>query len=392
MTIDFTKLISEVNADVVRWRRHIHAHPELSFHEQATADYIAEQLAGFGPLLINRPTATSVVAELKGSTAGPIYALRADIDALPIVEEKGEEFTSTHSGVMHACGHDAHTAMLLGAAKVLSQCQSTLRGTVRFIFQHAEEVPPGGAQELVKLGILEGVTMIFGLHVMPIAPTGKVMLKEGVYSASSDNFDIVLKGKGGHGSAPYLCIDPITVGAQAITALQNIVSRRLNPSVAPVLTISTFHAGDIYNIIPDTAHLSGTLRTHSVEVRREVPTMMAQTLSGIGQAFGAEFDITWSKGYTVGHNHPDASAIARRVIIKELGEEALQEGNFPMFGSEDFSAYQEKIPGCFLFVGSGNPQINANYMVHNPLFKLDEAMLAIGVRLHVGFIREVLMN
>ncbi|MFZ4832570.1 M20 metallopeptidase family protein [Rouxiella sp. Mn2063] len=392
MTIDFTKLISEVNADVVRWRRHIHAHPELSFHEQATADYIAEQLAEFGPLTISRLTPTSVVAELKGSQAGPIYALRADIDALPILEETGEEFASTHPGVMHACGHDAHTAMLLGAAKVLSQCQSALRGTVRFIFQHAEEVPPGGAQELVKLGVLEGVTMIFGLHVMPLAPTGKVMLKEGVYSGSSDNFDILIKGKGGHGSAPYLSIDPVTVGAQVITALQNIVSRRLNPSFAPVLTVATFNAGQIYNIIPDTAVLTGTLRTHSPQVRQEVPKLMEQTVKGITQAFGAGFDIKWSEGYTIGHNHPDASAIARKVIVNSIGEEALQEASVPMYGSEDFSSYQEKIPGCFLFVGSGNPQINANYMVHNPLFKLDEAMLAIGVKLHVGFIRELLMN
>ncbi|WON76715.1 amidohydrolase [Serratia sp. UGAL515B_01] len=390
--MDIEQLIAGVEQQVLNWRRHIHAHPELSFHEAQTADYIAEQLASFGPLTVTRPTPNSVVAELKGAAPGPCFALRADIDALPIQEENDEPFCSTRPGVMHACGHDAHSAMLLGAARVLCQLQSHLQGSVRFIFQHAEEVPPGGAQQLVELGVLNGVTMIFGLHVMPNFPTGEVALKQGVFSASSDNFDIVLQGKGGHGSMPHLCIDPIPIGAEIVTALQQIVARKLDPLNVPVLTVATFQGGDSYNVIPDSVRLAGTLRTHSREVRERVPLLVEQTVAGISQAHGASYSVNWTRGYTIGNNHPDACTIAREVIAEAVGPRALREMATPMFGSEDFSSYQEKVPGCFLFVGSGNEAIGATYGVHNPRFKLDEAALLIGVKLHVGFIRRLLMR
>ncbi|WBF45754.1 amidohydrolase [Serratia rubidaea] len=389
MNID--KLIDNVAADVLRWRRYLHANPELSFQEAASADYIAEQLAALGPLRLQRLTPNSVVAELVGALPGPCYALRADIDALPIQEESDEAFCSTRPGVMHACGHDAHSAMLLGAASVLCQLQSQLSGTVRFIFQHAEEVPPGGAQELVKLGVLEGVRMIFGLHVLPNFPTGTIALKEGVFSASSDNFDIVLQGKGGHGSMPQLCIDPVTIGAQVVTGLQQIIARRLDPLYAPVLTVATFQAEGGYNVIPDNARLAGTLRTHDHAVRELVPQLVEQTVAGITQANGASYQIQWTRGYTIGDNHPQACAIAREVIGDTLGADALHEMRAPMFGSEDFSSYQQQVPGCFLFIGSGNEEIGATYGVHNPRFKLDEDALQIGVKLHVGFIRRLLM-
>jgi amidohydrolase len=282
--------------------------------------------------------------------------------------------------------------MLLGAASVLCRLQAQIKGSVRFIFQHAEEVPPGGAQQLVELGVLDGVEMIFGLHVMPNFPTGEVAIKQGVFSASSDNFDIVLQGKGGHGSMPHLCIDPVTIGAEVVTALQQIVARKLDPLNAPVLTVATFQAGDSYNVIPDSARLAGTLRTHSRDVRARVPKLMEQTLAGVCQAHGAEYKLEWTKGYTIGNNHPDACGIARDVIAAVVGTQALREMGSAMFGSEDFSSYQEKVPGCFLFIGSGNETIGANYSVHNPRFKLDEAALQIGVKLHVGFIRHLLMQ
>lgn len=391
MTINFEALVSEVNADVVRWRRHIHANPELSFQEAKTADYIAEQLSAIPGLTLTRLTPNSVIAELTGDRSGPIYALRADIDALPIQEESDEPFRSTNPGVMHACGHDAHAAMLLGAAKVLAQCKSSLKGRVRFIFQHAEEAPPGGAQELVKLGVLDGVSMIFGLHVLPNFATGKVILKEGVFSGSSDNFDIILKGRGGHGSMPHMCIDPVTVGAEVVTAMQQIVARKLNPQHAPVLTVAVFQAGGVYNVIPDTARLAGTLRTHNAEVRERVPQLVEQTVMGIAQAHGAQAEVKWTRGYAIGNNHADACAIARRVVARERGAEELIELSEPIYGSEDFSSYQEKIPGCFLFIGSGNESIGATHGVHHPRFKLDEDALAIGVQLHVGFIRDLLI-
>ncbi|WP_324723738.1 amidohydrolase [Lelliottia sp. JS-SCA-14] len=392
MAFNFEAMLAEVKNDVLRWRRHIHAHPELSFQEHNTADYIAGELSGFGGLTLTRLTPNSVIADLKGAHDGPRYALRADIDALPIQEENDEAFCSTVPGVMHACGHDAHAAMLLGAAKVLSQCQSMLHGSVRFIFQHAEEVPPGGAQELVDLGVLDGVEKIFGLHVMPNFPTGEVALKEGVFCASTDNFDITIEGKGGHGSMPHLCIDPVTIGAEVVMALQNVVSRRTDPLQVPVLTIATFQSGESYNVIPERVKLAGTLRTHHASVRQQVPQQMEQMIAGITAAHGARFTLTWTRGYASGNNHADACAIARKVVSDALGEQALREMAHPLFGGEDFSSYQQKVPGCFLFIGSGNESIGATYGVHNPRFRLDEAALQIGVKLHVGFIQHLLIN
>ena len=392
MAFTIEAMLDEVKEDVLRWRRHIHAHPELSFQEHKTADYIADALASFGGLTLTRLTPNSVMADLEGAYDGPCFALRADIDALPIQEENDEAFCSTVPGVMHACGHDAHAAMLLGAAKVLTQCQSMLHGSVRFIFQHAEEVPPGGAQELVDLGVLDGVEKIFGLHVMPNFPTGEVGLKEGVFCASTDNFDITIVGKGGHGSMPHLCIDPVVIGAEVVTALQNVVSRRTDPLKVPVLTIATFLSGESYNVIPERIKLAGTLRTHHDSLRQQVPQQMAQIIAGITAAHGAQFTLTWTRGYASGNNHPEACAIARKVISATLGDQALREIAHPLFGGEDFSSYQQKVPGCFLFIGSGNEHIGATYGVHNPRFRLDEAALQTGVRLHVGFIQHLLLN
>lgn len=392
MAFTIEAMLADVKEDVLRWRRHIHAHPELSFQEHKTADYIADALASFGGLTLTRLTPNSVIADLKGAHDGPCFALRADIDALPIQEENDEPFCSTVPGVMHACGHDAHAAMLLGAAKVLTQCQSMLHGSVRFIFQHAEEVPPGGAQELVDLGVLDGVEKIFGLHVMPNFPTGEVGLKEGVFCASTDNFDITIVGKGGHGSMPHLCIDPVVIGAEVVTALQNVVSRRTDPLQVPVLTIATFQSGESYNVIPERIKLAGTLRTHHDSVRQQVPQQMEQIIAGITAAHGAQFTLNWTRGYASGNNHPEACAIARKVISATLGDQALREIAHPLFGGEDFSSYQQKVPGCFLFIGSGNEHIGATYGVHNPRFRLDEAALQTGVRLHVGFIQHLLLN
>ena len=389
MTFNIDILTDEVAHDVSRWRQHIHANPDLSFQEQATADYIAAELASFGPLELRRLTPNSVVAELKGKLPGPVWALRADIDALPIQEESGEAFSSCKPGVMHACGHDAHAAMLMGAAKVLCHFQDKLKGSVRFIFQHAEEVPPGGAQELVNLGVLQDVEYIFGLHVMPDKPTQTLSLKEGVFSASSDNFDIVITGKGGHGSMPHLCIDPIVIGAEIVSALQQIVARKLDPLHAPVLTIATFQSGESYNVIPNRAHLAGTLRTHDQKVREQVPQLMQQVISGIVAAHGASFDIQWQAGYAVGNNHASACEIARKVIEENFPPQTLRTVTTPLFGSEDFSSYQQHVPGCFIFVGCRNPDKGAVWNVHNPHFLLDEGAMKVGVKTHLSLISQM---
>lgn len=392
MTFNIDILTEEVAHDVSRWRQHIHANPDLSFQEKATADYIAAELASFGPLELRRLTPNSVVAELRGKHPGPVWALRADIDALPLQEESGETFSSCKPGVMHACGHDAHSAMLMGAAKVLCDFQDQLKGSVRFIFQHAEEVPPGGAQELVKLGVLENVEYIFGLHVMPDRPTQTLSLKEGVFSASSDNFDIVITGKGGHGSMPHLCVDPIVIGAEIVSALQQIVARKLDPLHAPVLTIATFQSGESYNVIPNSARLAGTLRTHNQQVRELVPQLMQQVIAGIVAAHGASFEIEWQSGYAVGNNHPQACEIARNVIQQHFPEQTLQTVTTPLFGSEDFSSYQQHVPGCFIFVGCRNPEKGAVWNVHNPHFLLDEDAMKVGVKTHLSLISPLIVS
>ncbi|EPK3139088.1 MULTISPECIES: amidohydrolase [Enterobacter] len=379
-------LIRDVHDEVIRWRRHIHANPDLSFQEKPTADFIARELANLPALTISRPLENSVVAVLQGEKPGPMWALRADIDALPLQEESGEAFSSTKPGVMHACGHDAHTAMLMGAAKVLCHLRSQLCGSIKFIFQPAEEVPPGGARELVEKGVVDDVEKIFGLHVFPTSPTGNITLKEGVYVASSDNFDITIFGRGGHGSMPQFCIDPVVIGAEVVTALQNVVARNLDPINAPVLTIATFQAGDSYNVIPDSARLAGTVRTHDQQVREQVPQLVQRIVEGVVSAHGARCEIRWQQGYAVGNNHADTNAIAKAAIAAHFEEGTLQLADRALFGSEDFSSYQEKVPGTFLFIGCGNEEKGAVWNVHNPHFRIDEAALAVGVKTHVALV------
>ncbi|WP_392558678.1 amidohydrolase [Orbus mooreae] len=385
-------LIESVKNEVIGWRRHIHQYPDLTFNEQKTANYIYEQLEKIEGLQLSRPTPTSVTAYLAGAQSGKTIALRGDIDALPITECSGETFSSTNTGVMHACGHDAHAAMLLGAAKVLAQLKAQIKGNVLFIFQPAEEVPPGGAKELVEKGVLDNVDMIFGLHVFPNIETGKISLKRRVFSASSDNFDITIKGVGGHGSMPQNCIDPITIGAEVVSALQQIVARNLDPLHAPVLTVATFQAGDSYNVIPTTAHLAGTLRTHNKDVRQKVPQLMERIVAGITQAHGADYEFKWTTGYTIGDNAEETCDIAQQVITNVVGEDNLIIASAPMFGSEDFSSYQEKVPGCFLFMGSGNKAKGTTVGLHNAKFILDEDVLDIGVKMHVGFVQQLLIS
>ncbi|WP_058911913.1 amidohydrolase [Entomohabitans teleogrylli] len=377
-------LVNHVFDDVIRWRRHIHANPDLSFHEKPTADYIHRELNAIPHLEITRPLENSVIATLKGKYVGPVQALRADIDALPLDEKSGVDFASTKPGIMHACGHDAHTAMLMGAIKILSGYQDRLHGTLKFIFQPAEEIPPGGAKQLVEMGIVDDVAQIFGLHVQPDLPVGTIVMKEGPYVASSDNFNILIKGKGGHGSMPHTCVDPVVIGAEVVCALQHIVARNTDPLLTPVLTVATFQAGDSYNVIPDSARLAGTLRTHNNDVRQRVPGLVNRIVEGITHAHGADCEIEWQSGYAPGFNHPQASQFAREQINAFFPAGTLQESQRPLFSSEDFSSYQEKVPGCFIFIGCGNPEKGAIWNVHNPHFIIDEEALKVGIKTHLA--------
>ncbi|ORC88905.1 aminoacylase, partial [Trypanosoma theileri] len=379
-----------------QWRRYIHENPCLSHEEQPTADYVADILRKMpAPLDIKRLTPTSVIADLQGGAGeGPMYALRADMDALPLQEESGEPFSSKKPGVMHACGHDAHTAMLLGAVKVLCQVKDKIRGTVRFIFQHAEEVIPSGAKQLVELGVLDGVKMIFGLSVDVTKPSGTVLSRSGVMMSACNDFDIVIKGAGGHASQPELCIDPIVIGAQVVTSLQTIVSRRIGALTAPVLSVSTFHGGTgSYNVIPDSVHLRGTLRCLDRDVQARVPRMVEEIVAGVAKAHGAQHEVTWLEPNIVTYNDPAAYEVVKCVAERVVGSASFVALKTAMMGVADFSEYAAKTPGCLFWLGvrdSGSScQSNHNY---SSRFHMSEAAMEQGVRMHVGLIAMLSMS
>ncbi|KAK7197216.1 amidohydrolase [Novymonas esmeraldas] len=395
MTQPVSGLIAAVQPEVVQWRRHIHQNPYVGYEEQPTADYVAGILANMpAPLEIRRLTPNSVVADLRGGAGdGPTYALRADMDALPLQEESGESFSSKRPGVMHACGHDAHTAMLLGAVKVLCQMRDRIRGTVRFIFQHAEEVTPSGAKQLVGLGVLDGVSMIFGLHVRCSLPVGTLESRPGTLKGACNDFDIVIRGAGGHASQPELCTDPIVVAAEVVTALQSIISRRVSALKTPVLSVTQISGGNgAYNVIPDTAHLRGTLRSLDREVQARVPRLMKEVVAGIAKAHGAQYELSWLEPNIVTYNDPKAYEVAVQAAHDTVGEQHYHVLENPGFGVEDFSEYQAVVPGCFMYIGSKPHGVDSAAPAHNSKFRVNEDAFAYGMTLHVNVIRRLLMT
>jgi amidohydrolase len=400
---DFDKLMAECTAakdEIIGWRRHLHAHPELSFQEHQTVAYIASVLEGFGcaALHVSHPVPTALVADLVGGAgAGPIIALRADIDALPLQEETDVPFKSTVPNVMHACGHDTHTAMLLGAAKVLCAHAAEIKGTVRFIFQHAEEVPPGGAVQLVKLGVMEGVKCIFGMHSVPNIPAGYSAVKSGPLTSMSDSFSIWVRGRGGHASTPQLVVDPVPIAAEVVTALQTIVARKVDPKVAPVVSVTTMTTGpnESHNVIPDEVKLLGTVRSQDVDVRAKVHDSIEQVVKGITAAHGAEYKMEYLYGYDMVVNDPAVTDVVRKMARRALGSEtAVKEMAHARFGGEDFSAYQQKVPGCFMRIGCTDPAVDAPKApgLHTCLLSVDDRMLSVGARMHSAFAYHYLMG
>ncbi len=372
---------------VIQWRRYLHENPELSFHENETADFVEGQLQKLPNLTVTRPTPTSVLATLKGG-AGPgrTVLLRADMDALPITEETDLPFASKRKGVMHACGHDAHTAMLLGAAKVLSGQPENLHGEVRFIFQHAEEHFPGGAQQIVDSGALAGVDVVMGEHVMSPIPTGVIMLREGPLMASPDGFDITIQGKGGHGASPHQTVDPVVIAAQIVLAFQSVISRQLDPIVPAVLSVTQIHSGTAHNIIPDTATLNGTVRTFDPELREEMPRRMEKIVQGITEAFGASYTFNYQNGYRATVNDAETTAILREVAQETFGDTVTVTEGKPLMGSEDFSAYMTLAPGTFVLIGAGGPDHAPH---HHPKFDIDERALDHGTRMYIAAARRL---
>ncbi len=378
-----------VRDTVIEWRRHLHRHPELSFHEERTAAFVAETLAGFGALEISRPTPTSVMARLQGARPGPVLAIRADMDALPIHERNTHDFVSTNPGVMHACGHDGHTAMLLGAVKVLVSRRGELAGEVRFLFQHAEELFPGGAQEMVDAGVMEGVDLVIGAHLWLPLGFGKIGVKAGPFMAAPDTFVVTIRGSGGHAALPHETVDAIAVAAQVVTNLQHVVARNVDPLEPAVLSVTRIAGGTTNNVIPGEVVMEGTVRTFDAELRERMPELMRRVIDGVTAAHGAGFQIAYEMGYRPVINDDDASDLLRRAVVAALGEDVLVEAT-PVMGGEDFSAYQQAAAGAFFFIGARNEERGIVHPHHHERFDVDERALDHGTRVFVAAALEFL--
>jgi amidohydrolase len=372
-----TLVSPELEAQAIAWRRHLHANPELSFEEHETARFVEETLRSFGGYEIERPTPTSVVARLRAGGNGKVLALRADMDALPIQEEVDLPFASRVPGVMHACAHDGHTAVLLATAKLLADRRKELSGELRLVFQHAEELPPGGARELVAAGVMDGVDAVVGIHLMSLQPLGQVAAQAGPLLAAADTIAIEIRGSGGHAAYPHTTVDPVVIAAQVVTALQQIVSREVDPLDHAVVSVTRLHAGTADNIIPEVARLSGTVRTFRPETRGAVRAALERVVRGVTEAHGASYAFEYAEGYDAVVNDADVAGIVARAARAELGEGSVVE-IAPIMGGEDFSAYLTAAPGAFFFVGAQHDEHGA-VPHHNPGFVIDEASLRNGI-------------
>jgi amidohydrolase len=385
-----------VESKVIAWRRDIHQNPELGNREVRTAKLVAEHLRGLGLEVQTEVAHTGVVGLLHGDKPGPVVALRADMDALPVVEEVNIPFASKiksiyngqEVGVMHACGHDTHTAILMGVAEILSELKPQLQGTVKFIFQPAEEGPPagedGGAALMVKQGVLENPKpdAIFGLHVISLVEVGKIVYRSGPFMASSDSLRIVVHGRQTHGAAPWLGVDPIVVAAQIVLGLQTIQSRQVDVTKEPsIISIGSIHGGVRRNIIPDTVEMLGTVRAFDEEMQNDIHTRIRATAELIAKSAGAEAEVTIDKSYPVTINHEGLTEQMVSTLSRVAGGENVSVGSKDT-ASEDFSIYQQKIPGFFFFIGvtpKGTDPTKAAPN-HSPRFLVDESGLLLGVR------------
>lgn len=395
---------AQVEPKVVAWRRDIHQHPELSFQETRTARLVADHLRALGLEVQTGVGGHGVVGILRGSRPGPVVALRADMDALPVTEMVDLPFKSAvrtvyngqETGVMHACGHDNHVAILMGAAEVLAGMKGRLPGTVKFLFQPAEEAPPvGGAGPMIAAGVLENpkVDAIFGLHVGPGA-LGTIGYRAGSVAAAADAFRIVVRGKQTHGAMPSMGVDPIVVGSQIVLGLQTIVSRQANLMTAPaVVTVGAFHGGLRENIIPDTVWMIGTVRTLDPAMRTDVLARLKRTAESIAASAGASAEVTITMGYPVTVNDAALTRAIVPTLRRVAGEGKIYESPATT-GAEDFSRFQEKVPGVFFNLGvtprDKDPKTAAAN--HSPLFFADEAALPVGVRAMAGVAVDFLLG
>ncbi|MCG8470436.1 MAG: M20 family metallopeptidase [Desulfobacterales bacterium] len=366
---------------LIQYRRTLHQIPETGFSEYKTAAFIEKELRTLGLQVKTGIAGTGLLGVLDGDMPGKEpkgLLIRADMDALPITEETGLAFASTHSGFMHACGHDGHMAMVLGAARVLSQMKKNFSGRITFLFQPAEE-GPGGAKPMIEEGVLNApkVDYALGAHLWPALPHGKIGIKPGALMAAMDTFEITLTGKGGHGAMPHLCIDPIDTSAQVIGALQRLVSRKISPTCPAVLTIGSIHGGSSSNIIPDTVTLQGTTRTFDHNLWSSWREEIERVLKGVCSATGARYTLDYTPGYPPTTNNAQVAALAAACAQEVAGEESLAEPE-PTMGGEDFSFFLEKTKGAYLFLGTGQKE---SAPLHNSRFDFNEEILAVGTEL-----------
>lgn len=378
--IDRIKKLAHENAhEVVAMRRHLHAHPELSYQEVETAAFITQKLKELGLQPVSM-AGTGVVAEINGKNpTNKTIALRADIDALPIQETNAVPYKSTTTGVMHACGHDVHTSSLLGTARILNEIKETFEGTIRLIFQPGEEKNPGGASMLIKEGVLKNPVpaSIIGQHVFPLLPVGKVGFRTGKYMASSDEIYLRVIGKGGHGATPELTIDPVVIASHIIIALQQIVSRNASPKKPSVLTFGKISANGATNIIPDDVHLAGTFRTLDENWRQEALKKICTMAGRLAESMGGKCEVTVSPGYPCLENNPGVTNRIRQAAEQYVGKENTVELDITM-GSEDFAYYSQVIPASFYRLGTRNEAKGITSYVHTPTFDIDEEALVLG--------------
>jgi len=385
--VEISDLIRGHKDSVVKIRRDLHRIPEPAYTEEKTSAYVAEYLRKEGLDVQTGIARFGVVGLTKLSGPGKTLMIRSDMDALPVSEETGLPFTSIHQGAMHACGHDGHMAMVLGAATILNRVKDRLKGNIKFLFQPAEE-GPGGAKPMIEAGVMENphVDYSIGCHLWPAIPEGTIGVKAGPLMAAMDRFDIRIVGKGGHGAMPHLCIDALEVGTQVVNALQRIPSRQMNPLQPTVVTVASFHAGTTFNVIPGEAVMCGTTRTFDREIWNSWPSRIERIVRGVCEAMGAGYELKYTQGYPPTLNDESMAEIVVRCAGNVVGKKQVVEPE-PTMGGEDMAFYLEKSKGCFFFLGVGREGCAP---IHNPKFDFNEDVLLTGIETYCRVAFELL--
>lgn len=375
-------MLQERKDEITQIRRHLHEHPELSFHEAETAKFIQDFYKGKDVEVATEVgNGHAVIVTIKGGKPGKTIALRADFDALPIEEQTDLPFKSKNPGVMHACGHDGHTAYLLVLADCLIQLKENIPGTIKIVHQHAEETPPGGAKSVVESGILDDVDQIFGIHVFPFGESGQVYYHSGYAMAGRTYFKLKIQGVGGHGSSPHMANDAIVAGAYFMTAIQTVVSRRLNPFDTGVITIGSFDGKGSFNVIKDAVELEGDVRYMNTENRDKMDAEIHRIVAGIEAMFGVTVELTYTNDYPPLYNDPAVTEQVVASLQKGVGEYLTGISEYDMLsGSEDFAYYLQKIPGVFFYIGAKPKNTSNAYFNHHPKFDIDEDALLVAAK------------